>query len=644
MRVRAFVAVSFAALVASFGFAASAARADDDGVPVRITLKDGRVVEGVLRGVPSRLGFDENGEAPPGELARDDVWRIELIPTDGSLPPDLAPLVAALDDGNAPAERMRAIEQLAMKGRSASLAIPRLAELARGTDPRVAQAAARALGFLGEGAIPSLLELIRGDDPAARRNAMGGLQEIGEAGAASIITLLDEERPEVREAGLQGIGWLPPGKLQGVVPRLVELAVAGDRGSQLAVRQLARIAPAAAAERIVAILADPARRRGASMTLGRLGPKAVEVALPPLQAMLESDDAETRIDAINALGLFGEAAAPAVPKLVELLAGSDGTRAASALGRIEGAGVAALLVAAGDERAEVRRVAISHLPVRRPEDRVEGVVELLVAALSDEDAGVRRAAATATTFTKDLPAPLMRALVGALGDADVSVAQVVVRAVGSLGAAAVKPLVAVLDAEGGSAPIRAASAILQLDLADEQAELRARAVDLIGAAVVASDAPRRAEGWRAFRWLRGRNAELADALVAALRHDDHDVRAGALRVVAEPGVLPDGASIRAVLVELARGESVASASQAVRALGALPTPAPEREALARLLAELIAPNGRDPAVVLEAVRAIGRLGEAAAPAIPALEALVADEATSPLLREQAERVLTAIRR
>ncbi len=300
-----------------------------------------------------------------------------------------------------------------------ALAVPRIGPLprplvealARSLDPseddRVAEAAARALAFAGEGyaehALPALLRAGR-EGPARVR--LAALETLARRPAAPVaddpglfLAALEASEAPLRRAGAQALAAvalaerLPEGLHAEVAARL--RTALGDRSPDVrmyAAMALGRLGPAAAGaqETLVEALGDPSPlvRDHAAAALAAIGPGAV----PALEAALV-DPAVGRLPSVAwALRLAGE---PGLAALERALAGSRAdVRLAAALALVEArratpAAVAVLERALGSAEADDRLLAARGLGRAGP--AAQGARPALVALRDDPDAGVRAA-------------------------------------------------------------------------------------------------------------------------------------------------------------------------------------------------------------------------------------------------------------
>jgi putative heme-binding domain-containing protein len=192
------------------------------------------------------------------------------------------------------------------------LIIPVLGE----SDPFLVSAAIEALGQPGNSAM--LLEHAGDEQPKIRIGVLLALRRTGDAqGREAIPQFLDDADPSIRRAAIQ---WVAEDRLQEFVPRLEEAASKPPVTRELFEALLAAKDILAGVKRnptdepsgeefILKILAD--ERQGASlraMALRSLRPDHPALAVARLQQLLDSSDAELRLEAIRTLGARPDAA------------------------------------------------------------------------------------------------------------------------------------------------------------------------------------------------------------------------------------------------------------------------------------------------------------------------------------------------
>src|SRR5262249_8997362 len=149
-------------------------------------------------------------------------------------------------------------------------------------------------------------------------------------------------------------------------------------------------------------------RYWACLALSEMGPQA-KAAVPELTALLKDDEPEMRMEAVMALGEIGPDAKDAVPTLIAMLTDAPPAMryaSAFALGKI-GADAALPALEGAEQQADpfLRLVAAWAVARLKPDDEqaVTKALELIIAALKQDDAQVRRGAARALWELKAPP-------------------------------------------------------------------------------------------------------------------------------------------------------------------------------------------------------------------------------------------------
>lgn len=357
--------------------------------------------------------------------------------------PAFEPLVQVLMDNQRP-ERFRIYIAMALPKYGEPAAEP-LAELARTAHPLLRSKAVDALGTLGpvtEEVVPTLIEALQAPDASVRRTAANALRNCGpEAKAAIPILIANLEDGESAGKALVAM----EAELQPYIPQLIERLL--DDQSWVrhhAAKAISTLGPSAqgAVPALVRMLQEhPESEVSAITALGSIGPGAIS-ALPAILERLEqhplvvataiaemdaaspdvverlvkltaSETPRARAEAIDALGVLGEAAIPALIALLSRLedtgsyaverGGSHGvvrqervTVAESvpvALQKIGPAALPGLIQSLSHPEKRVRRLAIA--AIGRIDGSREDAAAPLGAGLFDGDAHYRAAAAQA---------------------------------------------------------------------------------------------------------------------------------------------------------------------------------------------------------------------------------------------------------
>ncbi len=208
---------------------------------------------------------------------------------------------------------------------------------------------------------------------------------------------------------------------------------------------------------------DPLVRARAAVILGRIHGEP-SVSIPALLAALHDTDAQVVGDAAGAFNAFGEAAAPAVPRLVELIESDDiviqrkafwGLRST----RLTEAALPALLRQLNHPEPEIRCEALGC--IGRVGAGAEATLDRLVAALKDEDGSVRDSAAAAIGDLGPGAARAVSALIEALGDRRNGdrLPTFAIRALGAIGPPAIGAIPAMLQTLDGGDDYRVSDVV-----------------------------------------------------------------------------------------------------------------------------------------------------------------------------------------
>jgi len=269
---------------------------------------------------------------------------------------------------------------------------------------RAAAAAAAALGKIQPEASLAVGHLIRAAGEGGRllrRDAVESLGRFGPKARIAVPALIerleddDWHDPHLDAASLGRIG----SEAELAVPALASALQAGRGDSELrmaTIEALSRFGPeaGAAVPLVIGALADscpPVAQRAVQSV-----PAFGSAAVPGLIETLKHPSRQVRLNAAEALGLIGPDAQAAVPALIEALADVDtatGFYAEEPLERIGPAAVNHLIAALRDDRAVVRGAAARILG--RLGGDAKPAVGALTAALKDPDEFVRSQAAYA---------------------------------------------------------------------------------------------------------------------------------------------------------------------------------------------------------------------------------------------------------
>ncbi len=268
----------------------------------------------------------------------------------------------------------------------------------------------------------------------------GGLRLFGRAAVPWLVKALDDRHPTVRRAAAKALGQVSKAA-EPAIPPLIRHLGDEDSGCRIeAAQTLGRIG-SPALQPLLKAAADvqPTVRQAAVKALGLISNDSPRV-IPALIGHLGDEDADCRNEAAWALGGIRP---PAVEPLLEAVVAPDPhVRASAALalglaGRVAGGtgekSVQLLAAALGDNEAEVRREASGALCRLSPE--CKEAVGALSESLADPDREVRRGAAEALFKMDRDAAPAFEGLLKAFGNDDFKVRWWAVRTVGNLFAA-----------------------------------------------------------------------------------------------------------------------------------------------------------------------------------------------------------------
>ena len=233
-------------------------------------------------------------------------------------------------------------------------------------------------------------------------HALGEIGPPARGAAEALIAALADEDATVRRLARDSLYDIKPGK-DVALPLFVKmLNNASHADAAAAVRTLAE-----AGEEAVPILIEALNDKEASywacLALSEIGPPAA-AAVPKLGTVLESDEPETRMEALEALAAIGAASQPLAGKIAERLSKDDAQSvryaAAYALGSIGDKKTALpALTQALDDKDEFLRVAAAWAIVRLMENEqsagLEKAVKIIVDGMASDDPRVRQVAARA---------------------------------------------------------------------------------------------------------------------------------------------------------------------------------------------------------------------------------------------------------
>jgi HEAT repeat protein len=326
---------------------------------------------------------------------------------------------------------------------------PHLFALLKDSDRSVQQAAAAALGGIGEEAetyVPHLLELLRNGDASARWGAieaLGWIKKGANESAPHLVELLKSSDTSVQNAAAEALGRIGEGA-SAYAPQLVVLLKDRDAGVRRAAAfAMGGMGANASVPLLIELLKDGngGVRWAAAHSLGQLGDRAEE-AVPHLAELLSDRDIGIPYAAAEALRRLGEGPKEAVPHLVDTLMECDGGVHWAAAILLRGMGEKAkayvphLVELLRNRDASARRAAAATLEGMG--ERAEASAPHLIELLRDEDRNVREAAVRALGAMGPGAKESAPHLVELLKDDDVSVRWAAAAALGRIGEGAKK--------------------------------------------------------------------------------------------------------------------------------------------------------------------------------------------------------------
>jgi HEAT repeat protein len=363
-------------------------------------------------------------------------------------------LIKALDDRSS-SVRYRAILTLAKIGPAAAAALPALRVLYLDRASGLQDEAAAALRSLGKQAIPTLTEPL-----ATNPVVPPGQVVLGLGSPWALFGVWRDYAADHRRA-LTALGAIGPDALESLLIALknpnadVRKLAAGELG-ELGYRD----------ERIIGPLADAMNdpqdvvRQEAGFALRNLNPDT-RLLLSGLSRALKNADGDVRLNAVQFLGRLGTAAAPL---LTEALRDKDAVvyeQAVKSLSGLEAdneyllATVAPLLQ---DSDTQVRQNAA--VVLRRCGARA---LPLLIAALKDKEAAVRRDAIWGVTNIPGDDKIIQPALVEAFADPDTYVRAQAIAGLGTIGYRALPQLKQAVKDKEADVRLRAVEALVRLN-------------------------------------------------------------------------------------------------------------------------------------------------------------------------------------
>lgn len=556
--------------------------------------------------------------------------------------------------------RVVSIDEIAALRGDADLTLEPLMAVLADEEPRVRWHAARALGLLGKDAlpaVPALVKLLADSDPVVVTQAAAAIGSIRADDDRDAIPAADAAVYAATVEPLVATLVHPdPRARRAVIRALRRVSTSREELAKTVRRQLADSDPIAvmpalhtladmgddAVPFLVESLDDPASRYWAEVVLAEIGPGAAP-AVESLAKLVREGEIPEQVQAILALAEIGPAAAPATEAVVAALGSPDNALryvAAFALGKIAPEGADdALKQAAGSDDPFLATLASWALANLHPDDAslVAAAVARLREGLASEAPAVRNAAIEGLS---DLAPHLAEADRAGLAEA---FAHLIADPVPAVGLAAGGGLIRL----GGEAVVALRQAVADPAVRSDALEILSAigpaslpALDDMVAALADSDPACRSDAALAIASI-GPDAKAAVPALEKLLGDESaeaGVRYTAAFALGKIG--PDAAAAEPLLRKLVTSEDELLATVSVWA--ALKIRPDDAELFATAVPKLRrALQDEREMVRLEAVVALGEIGQAAGSARPMLE-LLAEDDPSRDVRSAAEAALDQI--
>ncbi|WP_278466246.1 HEAT repeat domain-containing protein [Gimesia maris] len=311
-------------------------------------------------------------------------------------------------------------------GAQGEAAIPTLIKALKVENPELVWHAANALGAISakpDEVVPALTPLLKNSSPEVKAHAAIALGNFGSAAKSAVpelIKLLADSELNVKLDAASALGSIGP-DASSAVPALAKAMQDGPTALTLtSASALASIGKAAVPEVTKLLNKDSSLKLLAIHVLGEIGTESEE-SIPELLKLTKSDDTDIRETAIVSLGEIGPKAIKAEPELIKILENSTGTtrnKAVYALSKIGSKKALPLIkkYAESDSDDERFRLVCAWALLRENPTNPEAVnaaLPGLIKALSDENALLRREAASAIA----LSGPLAKSAIPSLKEA-----------------------------------------------------------------------------------------------------------------------------------------------------------------------------------------------------------------------------------
>jgi HEAT repeat protein len=546
------------------------------------------------------------------------VWALELP----AQQVDVAKIAAGLKASGAQ-EQHAAADALADLGPQAQEAAAELVAALDSRDAQLRWRAARALGLIGS---PQALDGLRkraADDDAVVRaqavHAIGRLKAEDQASLAAVVARLTDSDAMVRRAAMAALLNIKADRAR-VIPLVVKALEDADPAVVMPALHTLAEGGAAVVPALSTALEHKEARYWACLVLSEIGPAAKD-AVPSLVKVVADERPEVRLNALVALAEIGPDAKAATPAAIKALDDSETSvryGAAFALGRFgDSSAAAALDKATQSDDHFLRQLAVWSAAKVEPNHggKVNAAVKLLVAALTDEHAAHRTAAARGLLELNqpELVSKEIDSLVPTLNDEKLDR---FVTAFASLGSRVVPRATEVLkDPQRRERALRVLARIGP-DAAPAVPEI----VKLLGE----GDAQTRTGALFTLAAIGPRAEAAVEPITKALDDSDREVKLTAGYALGKIG--PAAKSAAPALIKLAAAEDDDLKLAGVWALLKVDPSEAHVKAAVPALAKAL---GDDHEFVrIEAAMTLGDLGKAAAGALPALEAAQRDRSSA----------------
>jgi HEAT repeat protein len=332
--------------------------------------------------------------------------------------------VAKLLKSDKEADKVKALDDLGASGEKAAVFVTPIGDLLKDKSAKVRAHAALALGAIGpaaKAAVPDLAGLLKDPDETVRRSVVRALRSI-------------RPGPQV------------------MIPLCAKLLEDPDLSIRTRILNTIAESGVEAVPGLIAALKDDKVAYWALIILRDIGPAAKD-AIPAILEKLSDKRPQIRREAVLTLGVFGDAAIPAISQIAKLLSDEHARTAATfvlgELGQIPSDAEVAVRANAKSPDQLLSTASLWALAKVHPEDKElrRETTEKLVARLKDKDAFVRVGAARALAALPPAPEITVPIWENALKDADENTMRHAMDALAALGAPAVPRMIGALKYE-----------------------------------------------------------------------------------------------------------------------------------------------------------------------------------------------------